>query len=569
MKKIFGIDLGTTYSCIAYIDENGKPVVLKNAESDLTTPSVVHFESPTEIHVGVMAKENSRLYPDQVVSFVKRSMGVEGFSLPINGVDYKPEDVSSYILKKLVNDAKDTLSMEGKLEDGEDIRDVVITCPAYFGEAERRATEAAGRIAGLNVLSIINEPTAAAINYGSTATDREKTVLVYDLGGGTFDVTMINIKPDAIRVIVTGGDKNLGGKDWDDCILQYLQEQFQEATGSPDSILDDPETLQELSLQAERAKKLLSTKEKAPVPVNYEGEHIRVNLTRAGFEEMTKSLLERTIDLTKDLFTEAEKKGYRQSDVSEILLVGGSSRMPQVMSRIKEEFGINVKMYDPDEAVAKGAAIYAYHKKEYDDKLDKLIEKIAQKTGLSRKELKKKVETGQVDIEEAAEKAKVSTGAPKGRFFLGGAQKIVNVSSRSFGVGTNSRKDGKYVPCITNMIFKNDELPAEHTRPFYPLRDNQKTVRFPVYETLTSETNIYDLSMGKKIGEAILKLSPNTPSSTELSTTFRLNEEGILQFHAKEMLSGNVVDVSFETKDAMTEQEMKDAIRRNSSADID
>ena len=566
MSKIFGIDLGTTYSCIAYIDENGKPVVLKNAEGDLTTPSVVHFESPTDIHVGSMAKENAKLYPDQVVSFVKRSMGVEGFSLPINGVDYKPEDVSSYILKKLVNDAKDTLAMEGKLEEGEEIKDVVITCPAYFGDAERRATEAAGRIAGLNVLSIINEPTAAAINYGSTATDREKTVLVYDLGGGTFDVTMINIKPDAIRVIVTGGDKNLGGKDWDDRILQYLQEQFQAETGSSDNIMDDPETFQELSLQAERAKKLLSAKEKAPVPVNYEGEHVRVNLTRAQFDEMTKDLLQRSIDLTKDLFKEAEKKGFKQSDVSEILLVGGSSKMPQVISRVKEEFGIDVKMFDPDEAVAKGAAIYANHKKEFDDKLEKIIEQIAEKTGQSKEELKEKVENGQVNIEEAAEKANVSTGAPKGKFFLGGAQKIVNVSSRSFGIISYTENK---VEVIFNLILKNDELPADHTETFYPYRDNQRSVALRVYETLTSEPTVADLSMGKEIGVAELELAPNTPRSTEIGITFRLNDEGILQIHAKEMLSGKTVDASFETKDAMTEQEMSDAIRRNSSADVD
>lgn len=166
MGKVFGIDLGTTYSCIAYIDENGKPVVLKNAEGDLTTPSAVFFETQTDVTVGSAAKESAKMYPEQVVTFIKRSIGQSGFSLNLNGIDMKPEEISSYILKKVVKDAEDTLRMEGKLGDDEQIRDVVITCPAYFGVTERDATKAAGVIAGLNVLAIINEPTAAAITYG-------------------------------------------------------------------------------------------------------------------------------------------------------------------------------------------------------------------------------------------------------------------------------------------------------------------------------------------------------------------------------------------------------------------
>lgn len=297
-------------------------------------------------------------------------MQLEGTTTPEDvanksDIDMKPEEISSYILKKVVKDAEDTLRMEGKLGDDEQIHDVVITCPAYFGVTERDATKAAGVIAGLNVLAIINEPTAAAITYGVTDDSQNKTVLVYDLGGGTFDITMINIKPGEIRVICTGGDHNLGGKDWDDRVLMYLAEQYQSETGTPDNILEDAETLQELSLAAERAKKLLSAKEKAPVAVNYMGERVRVELTREKFDELTEDLLTRTIDLTREMFKEAEKKGFTQSDVSEILLVGGSSKMPQVMSRVKSEFGIETKMFDPDESVAKGAAIYANKMSEF------------------------------------------------------------------------------------------------------------------------------------------------------------------------------------------------------------
>ena len=365
MGKVFGIDLGTTYSCIAYIDDNGKPVVLKNAEGDLTTPSAVFFETQTDITVGSAAKESAKMYPEQVVTFIKRSIGQPGFSLNLNGIDMKPEEISSYILKKVVKDAEDSLRMEDKLDDNEEIHDVVITCPAYFGVAERDATKAAGIIAGLNVMAIINEPTAAAITYGVTDDSQNKTVLVYDLGGGTFDITMINIKPGEIRVICTGGDHNLGGKDWDDRVLMYLAEQYQSETGTPDSILEDAETLQELSLSAERAKKLLSAKEKAPVAVNYMGERVRVELTREKFDELTEDLLTRTIDLTREMFKEAEKKGFTQNDVTEILLVGGSSKMPQIMRRVKSEFGIETKMFDPDESVAKGAAIYANKMSEF------------------------------------------------------------------------------------------------------------------------------------------------------------------------------------------------------------
>ena len=367
MGKVFGIDLGTTCSCIAYIDADGKPVVLKNSEGELKTPSAVYFESPTSVTVGQMAKDIADLYPDQVVTSINRNIGRPGFSLNINGVDMKPEEISSYILRKVVKDAENTLRFEGKLDEGESVKDVVITCPAYFGVAERDAIRAAGIIAGLNVLAIINEPTAAAITYSVTDDIQSKTVLVYDLGGGTFDVTMINIKPGEIRVICTDGDLNLGGKDWDDRVLMYMAERYQEETGTSDNILEDPETYQELTLSAERARKRLSSKTKAPIAVNYMGERVKVELTREKFDELTEDLLTRTIDLTEEMFKEAERKNYKKEDVSEILLVGGSSKMPQIMERVKSAFGIETKMFDPDEAVAKGAAIYAKMISEFND----------------------------------------------------------------------------------------------------------------------------------------------------------------------------------------------------------
>ena len=539
MSKVYGIDLGTTYSCIAYLDEGmDKPEVVKNAEGALTTPSVVQFESPTDVHVGDMAKENAKMYPDQVVSFIKRSIGQAGFKLTINGVDYTPEDVSSYILKKVTGDAKDSLDQEGKIADGEEVKDVVITCPAYFGVEERDATAAAGKIAGLNVLGIINEPTAAAISYGVTADSSEKTVMVYDLGGGTFDITMIHIKAGEIRVICTGGDKDLGGKDWDDRVIQYLAEQFQQETGTPDNILEDPETYQDVSLSAERAKKLLSAKPKAPVSISYQGERARVELTREKFDELTADLLTRTIDLTREMLKEAEKKGFKQSDVSEILLVGGSSKMPQVQNRVRAEFGIETKMFDPDEAVAKGAAIYARNMKAYNI----LIEDIAKNQGKTVEQLKDDIDTGKTTIEKEAQNANISltqgsdsTGAAGGAISLRPI-KIINVTSRSFGI--------------------------------YPHEDNQTSVSLEVMEDLSTDEQT-DKEQGKPVGTALLKLPAGATRATELSITFRLDESGLLHVRGEVVKTHELVEADFETKSAMSQEELDAAAKRNQSSSVD
>lgn len=564
MGKVFGIDLGTTYSCIAYMDEaTEKPEVLKNAEGDLTTPSVVHFESETDIHVGVMAKENAKLYPDQVVAFIKRSIGQPGFSLNINGVDMKPEEISSYTLKKVAGDAKDTLSMEGKVADGEEVKDVVITCPAYFGVEERDATAAAGKIAGLNVLAIINEPTAAAITYGVADDENEKTVLVYDLGGGTFDITMIHIKKGEIRVICTGGNKDLGGKDWDDRVIQYLADQFQEQSGNSDNILEDPETYQAVSLDAERAKKLLSAKPKAPVSISYQGERVRVELTREKFDELTEDLLTSTIDLTRDMFKEAEKKGYKQSDVSEILLVGGSSKMPQVIERVKKEFGIDAKMFDPDEAVAKGAAIYAHNIQKYNI----VIDEIAKKTGKSADEVKENIDSGKTDLDKEIQNANISlsTGGAGMGISIAKPITVINVASRSFGTLIYNADDKEV---LYNMILRNSELPAEHTNVFYPRNDNQKSVMFEIMEDLSSDQET-DKEAGKPVGEVELTLPDGATKSTEIATTFKLDENGLLQVKGKIVATGEAVEASFQTKSAMSEEELSTAIRRSQNSTVD
>jgi molecular chaperone DnaK len=224
VAPIFGIDLGTTYSCIAYVDEFGKSVIISNSEGDRTTPSVVQFEENNRV-VGKEAKNSAVLNPSQVVEMVKRHVGESNWRFGYNGTEYTAEEISSYILRKLVEDAEQSL--------GFSVKDVVITCPAYFGIAQRDATAHAGEIAGLNVREVINEPTAAAIMYG-LQNEQDQVVLVYDLGGGTFDITVIEISAGAITVIATGGDHNLGGRNWDEAVVRYLAEQWKRETGSSD-----------------------------------------------------------------------------------------------------------------------------------------------------------------------------------------------------------------------------------------------------------------------------------------------------------------------------------------------
>lgn len=558
MNKVFGIDLGTTYSCVAYIDENNNPTVLKNSEGDLTTPSVVFFDEENSILVGESAKESSKMYPEKSISFAKRSIGQENSKMFINGKELSPAEISSYILKKIVKDANDSLRMEGKLQENESIKDVVITCPAYFGINERAATKTAGELAGLNVLQIINEPTAAAITYGVIDNNTEKTILVYDLGGGTFDVTIIHVKPGEIRVICTGGDHMLGGKDWDDAIILYVEDEFKKQTVMSDNILDDPETLQEITLAVEKAKKLLSSKEKAPISINYKGARAKIEITREKFDELTKPLLERTISLTNGMIVEANKKGFSKNSIDEILLVGGSSKMPQIASAVKQEFNKEPKMFDPDEAVAKGAAIFALKEKDYNI----LLGELSDATGKTKEELKNDIDSGKTNINEIANKAGVPIDAR--RLASSEGIKIINVSSRSFGViALNNKNEEK----LFNIIFKNDSLPKEATQTFYPSEENQKNVRIKVLENLSSDAE-NDVSLGKDVGEAELLLPSNMSKDIAINITFKLNSSGLLEIKAVETKTNTSIEAKFDVKEDLKEEEKKEAIRRVENSNL-
>jgi molecular chaperone DnaK len=350
-QGIFGIDLGTTYSVVGYIDDTGRAAVTRNGHGQDTTPSVVYFESETNVVVGKTAKEAAGQYPEQVVSLIKREMGDREYRRTFFGAEYTPPSISALILEALAREAEQDTTRK--------VTDVVITVPAYFGLLEKDATRKAGEIAGLNVIGIVPEPVAAALQYGVTGSADGTTFLVYDLGGGTFDVSLIRMTDTTIEVLVVGGDHRLGGADWDQKLLDYLVEETVSQCGD-DSLRDDEPMLQDLRILAEETKKALSSAETKTQIIRYTGNPAKITVTRSQFEQLTAELLDDTIRITRRTLAEAEElyPGITQQ-ISEVLLVGGSSRMPAVTEALHKEFGWNPKLSDPDLAVAKGAALYA------------------------------------------------------------------------------------------------------------------------------------------------------------------------------------------------------------------
>ncbi len=541
LSKVFGIDLGTTYSCIAYVDEHGKPVIVPNFDNNRITPSVVFFDDGNII-VGEEAKNSSVVHPDRVVSFIKRSMGEPNFVFEHNGVNYSPEEISSYILKKLVKDAEDKL--------GEPVQDVVITCPAYFGINNREATRRAGEIAGLNVKAILNEPTAAAIAYG-VDTGVDKIVLVYDLGGGTFDITMIEITQQSIKVIVTDGNHELGGKDWDDAIIGFLAEGFKQETGSDEDILSDPETLGELRLSAEKAKKTLTQRDKTTISVVHAGDKAKVDLTREKLEELTSALLDQTIMLTHKMLKDAEGKGYSRFD--EIILVGGSARMPQVKDRVDKEFSTDAKIYDPDESVAKGAAIYGAKTAISDE----LVRRIAESTGQAVEDVKLESVPEEV-LSKVEQQVADETGLT-----LKAVQKsrteIENVTSKSFGI---IALDASRSERLFNLILKNETVPREQTQVFGTDEANQESVVIKILENEVM-SKLTNPEFGIEIGSAVLDLPAGLPDGSPIQVSFKINEEGRLDVQALEVTDNRVVKTKIETSSVIAGEALEKAKERS------
>ncbi len=353
MANAIGIDLGTTYSAVAILQEDGKPVILPNSEGQNITPSVVLFPDngggTDEPLVGDMAKRSAATSPLDVVQFVKRQMGDPNWRFETaNGHTYTAEEVSAIIIKKLKNDAEQAL--------GETITDAVITVPAYFDDTRRTATKQAGKIAGLNVLRVLNEPTAAALSYGLNYT-QAGTVLVYDLGGGTFDVTIMEIKDGSFNVLATDGNRNLGGFDFDNRIAEYVIEQLK-AQGLTTDISTDETIIAEIREKSELAKKSLSNITQATIILTIRGRQFKIKISRDEFEERTKDLLKTTEELV-EYTMQAANKTWAQID--HLLLIGGSTRMSMVKNMMTRISGRQPELnVNPDEAVALGAAIQAY-----------------------------------------------------------------------------------------------------------------------------------------------------------------------------------------------------------------
>ena len=325
-STVFGIDLGTACSNASYIDATGNVVTARSSEGANTTPSVVYFTDNGDTTVGEVAKDLALVEPDRTAQLVKPLMGKDEPAIVVDGVAKSPEEVSSYILRKVAQDAVQSSGM--------DIDGVVVTVPAHFGDVERAATKAAAEIAGLNLINLVQEPVAAAVYYGCTKSDADSVVMVYDLGGGTFDASVIaitrNDEGTDIRVVCADGNHNLGGRLWDDQIVNYLADAFVSQTGYEDEF--DPYAQQALRNAAEKAKKHLSSKDEDTVALNIAGLPARISLTRETFDHMTSHLLSQTIEITRSTLDNAASKGCV---VEKILLVGGSTRMPQVVAEGK------------------------------------------------------------------------------------------------------------------------------------------------------------------------------------------------------------------------------------------
>jgi molecular chaperone DnaK len=489
-KYLIGIDLGTTYSCLAYIDENGEPVVEKNFEQEDTTPSVILFNDNGEIIIGSPAKDMSMMYaPERTIAAIKRHIGTD-YEVDIDGDKYTPVTLSASILKKMINDFNDN--------HGCDIKKAVIGCPAYFGQKERDATKTAGKVAGLEEVTLINEPTAAAISFGLGSDGSKKRVLVYDLGGGTFDVTVLEIEGQSFTAVSTDGERLLGGKDWDAIITKLIKQKVMTDAGVEEYELDeDDEVKQSLVLDSETIKKRLSTAESTKGTLNVGGKKVVYTITREEFENASAPLMQTTLDIIERTLT---SKKFTIKDINTVLLVGGSSRMPQVKNGITKKYPTaDIKIFDPDQSVAKGAAIFAKSAAWGADGTSKVAEPKLDNSG---KVIEAPVAAGEISVH--------------------------NVLSKSFGIKVTYDDDSEK---ISNIIFRNEVLPIVKINTYYPQEDNQTSIKVEIYENSAynkEEGKKVDLIEGYPVGDFEMELPENVTRDTPITVKFVATDEGIL-----------------------------------------
>ena len=504
--KLVGIDLGTTFSAIATLDDRGQPITLPNRDGEMLTPSAVLIYEGATVVVGQAALDVALEQPDRVATLVKRRMGHVAYGRPVAGRDFRPETLSALILKKLVQDAELRLGP---------VRQAVITVPAYFDDTRRKATQDAGRIAGLEVLDILDEPTAAALAYSFQpvrggapgALDEGPTVLVYDLGGGTFDVSLVRLMQRRFQTVGIEGDVRLGGKDWDDRIVDHVANQFLRQYA--DDPRTNPQSMAALSAAAERAKRTLSKLNQATVTCTHNGKVMTVPLTRAEFEDLTRDLLIRTRWTTQQVLRQA---GLTWNHIDKILLVGGSTHMPMTGAMLRELSG-----KEPDnslavsEVVARGAALHA---------------------GIVA------MQRGRPDDEALDEGARAA---------LAGVVEI-NVNAHSLGI--EARKQEERVNDI--LIPKNTQLPTAASRVYYTRVENQLRVRVKV---LQGEAQQADACIS--IGECWIEdLPSNLPKGAPVQVRCGVGSNGLVEVLALDMTSGKMARTEIHRSSGLSDAEI-------------
>ncbi|MDO4561333.1 MAG: molecular chaperone DnaK [bacterium] len=497
MGKVIGIDLGTTNSCVA-VKEGDNATVIPNPEGQRTTPSVVAFTKDGEILVGQLAKRQAIVNPDRTIISIKRAMGSDK-TVTVDGKNYTPQQISAMILQKLKKDAEEYI--------GASVTDAVITCPAYFTDAQRQATKDAGTIAGLNVLRIINEPTAACLAYGVNLEKGDHKIMVYDLGGGTFDVSILDVGDGVFEVLSTAGDNLLGGDDWDNAVVEWLAGEFKKSDGI--DLLKDKMASQRLREAAEKAKIELSSMQETTVSLPFitadanGPKHLELKLTRAKFEDLTRSLLDRTIAPVKTAMKDA---GLEPSQINKILLVGGSTRMPMVQKLVQEIMGKEPsKGINPDECVAMGAAI-------------------------------------------------------QGAILSGEQQGIVLVDVTPLSLGLETLGG-----VFTKIIEKNTAIPVSKSQVFTTAADNQPQVEIHVLqgERAMAGDNV---SLGRFFLDGIKPAPRGIP---QIEVTFDIDANGIVNVTAKDKATGKVQNITIQSSRLSDEEieKMRRDAEINESAD--
>lgn len=590
---VYGIDLGTTYSCIAKLDNTGRAEIITDFETEQDIiASAVFVMADGQVLVGDSAKEEGVANPKRLCQFFKRYIGRT--DLPnrqryiIDGKEYDPIELSSIVLGRIKQYAK---------SQNEDVQNVVITCPAYFSYAQRDATKQAGMIAGMNVMCVVNEPTAAAVNYCVNQFDEDKTALVYDLGGGTFDVTLVKMTMQDgarnVEVLATDGDDMLGGADWDKALFDLILTKYVENYGG--SIEKVPSDLKsELRGLVEATKKKLTIKESHKLKAQYEGEKIVLDITREEFESETQQYLSQTFLLLDNVLA---KSGCSDSDIDVVLLVGGSTKMPMVQKAMNERYGEKVQFSDPDKAVAKGAAYIANMKQKGENA--KMLSDIQQQ--IEKGEVKVVVgEGGKVQIVDVethdviteVDAPDISDISSPETTFVPGQQLsaeefatmvapaaetndfiVQDVIPRTFGIVVGVREpDGSISLACDNIVHKDEKVPCSYERTYYTPSDNAERIRLPVIESL-SEGELDPVGRDELTGELIfsnpdldmqqrnqliLPVPAGLPRGSEILVEFSIDELGNVTLKATEKSSGTSETVKFNFSNAVSEAQLQE-----------